>query len=808
MRVRHLSHMASQINHTAPSSSPPGHTKLLLVAGFSTCLVLLVLSAAISLSFMKGNTSRMNQIINVNIVKYRLLHHMHEAARERVVLLHTMLEVSDPFERDNMFMAFNREGAAFSEARIELMGLSLNEQELTMLAQQGKATGIAVPYQLEVVDNIQANRIAAARDVLINKAEPQQAIVLSLLQEIEDLQEQAINNAGKQTEADLRSMWVQIGSFISIGLATGLGIALVVIRRITRTEVDLQREKRLAEITLHSIGDAVITTDIEGQVDYLNPVAESITGWPLAKAKGLPLAEVWRISTETVTLNVNPFSALLHQGIGGTSVKVNLHGAHNKQYAIEFTAAPIRDEHGKTHGAIVVFRDVSEIHMLASQLSYQASHDALTGLVNRREFEVRLHNVLDSARSEHKTHVLCYLDLDQFKIINDTCGHAAGDELLVQVSNTLKNVVRTSDTLARLGGDEFGAILEGCSLDMATTIAEKMRENIADLRFSWANKQFEIGVSIGIVPITPTSGNLADLFTAADSACYEAKSQGRNRVHVFDPNDVNIQRRQGETHLVHHITDALEKNRFVLYGQPIMVVSDQNKNDRYEVLVRMMGEHGNLILPNAFVPAAERYNLMPQIDKFVIEQVGNLMRQLADQNRQVHFSVNISGQSLCEENFTQFLLAFLAQEGIDPTLLTWEITETATVANLTKATHFITALKQQGCKVALDDFGSGLSSFTYLKNIPVDILKIDGSFVRDIIEDATDRAFVKSINQIATIMGLQTIAEYVENHEIAAELTAMGVNYLQGYHIGIPQPLSELLILPVTESVSRAMKKN
>lgn len=787
--------MAIQTTSILPASSPPGHTKVLLVTGFSTCLVLLVLIAAISLSFMNGNLSRVNNIINVNIVKYRLLHHMHEAARERVVLLHTMLEITDAFEQDALFQEFNHQGAVFSDAREQLLALSLSEEERDMLAKQGKATGVAVPIQLEVVDNIQNNRIATARDLLLNKAEPLQATVLSMLQGIEMLQENEINASAKQTEQDLHSMWVQIGVVIAFGLATGIGIAVIMIRRITRIEIDLQREKRLAEITLHSIGDAVITTDIEGKVDYLNPVAESITGWALDKAKGLPLATVWNITMEGPVLKdtPDPYLALLHQGVMGTSVKVNLQGAGNKQYAIEFTAAPIRDEHGKTHGAIVVFRDVSEIHMLASQLSYQASHDALTGLVNRREFEVRLQNVLDSARSEYKTHVLCYLDLDQFKIINDTCGHAAGDELLIQVSNTLKNVVRNSDTLARLGGDEFGAILEGCSLEMAKVIAEKMREQVSSLRFSWANKQFEIGVSIGIVPITPTSGNLADLFSAADSACYEAKEQGRNRVHVFDANDVNIQRRQGEMHLVHRITEALEKGRFILYCQPIVAIAEPGQVHWYEILVRMEGEHGNLILPNAFIPAAERYNLMPQIDKYVIQQVGKAIQLLARQHRQFHFSVNVSGQSLSEESFMQFLLSILSQEGIDPRLLTLEITETATVANLTKATRFIHSLKQLGCKVALDDFGSGLSSFTYLKNIPVDILKIDGSFVRDIIEDATDRAFVKSINQIATIMGLKTVAEYVENQAIARELTQMGVNYLQGYHLGTPRPLDELL---------------
>lgn len=786
----------------------PGRTKNLLIAGFSASLLVSVVIAVIGLSFMNANLSRMNDIVNTNNVKTSLLHTMHSAARERVLLLHMMLDQSDPFVRDELFLQFNHQGSVFADTRAQIVQMQLSAEEHAILATQGELSNTAVPIQREIVDLIQGDDLALARELLFNKAEPLQNKVLHQIEDIEGLQATATVNSNQQAQADLHSLLIQIILYIGIGVfAAGL-IAMRVGRRITRTEKALQFEKRLAQLTLHSIGDAVITTSVHGMVEYLNPVAETMTGRTLAQVKGQPLAEIWNITTDDNPVACVPqvLAAIAAGKISNSIKTVNLKGPNDKNYAIEYTAAPIRDADGAAHGGIVIFRDVSEIRLLTSQLSYQASHDALTGLVNRREFEVRLQSALDSARTEHKTHVLCYLDLDQFKVVNDTCGHAAGDELLIQVSTGLKEVLRHSDTLARLGGDEFGAILEGCTLEKARSLAEKMREAVKSLRFSWANKQFDVGVSIGVVPVSTGSGNLADLFSAADSACYEAKDQGRNRVHIFDPDDINIQRRQGEMHLVHRINQALEQQQLVLYCQPIEALARSGNYTGYEILVRMNGEDGKLIMPNSFIPAAERYNLMPHVDKYVIQKVIRTMQDLANGGQQLNFSVNVSGQSLCDENFSSFLLETLASSKIDPRLITIEITETATVANFSKATKFIAALKQLGCMVALDDFGSGLSSFTYLKNIPVDIIKIDGSFVRDILDDATDRAFVKSINQIAAIMGIQTIAEYVESKEIADELARMGVNYLQGYYIGRPVPLDDVLQPLLNHSHLRLIK--
>lgn len=777
---------------------PVGKTKYLLIAGFAASLFILVILAAVGLSFTYNNLSRINEIVETNNVKNSLLREMHSAARERSLILHMMLDIGDPFARDDLFLQFNNYGARFANARIALGKMSLSAKEQKLLDEQGRVSGIAVPIQREIVDLIQADKPEAALNMLLNKAVPLQNEVLSLLSELQDFQEEASRQTAHQSEHDLSLLITQTFIFVGLGALIGIIIAVHVIRRITRTETQLQFEKRLAEVTLHSVGEAVITTDIHGKIDYINPVAEAMTGWSLADARHRPLLDVWKIYRDDKNIAPeNPIlTAITEDSIICSAHNVNLKGSADSVFAVEHTAAPIRDDSGQVHGGILIFRDVTEVRSLASQLSYQASHDALTGLVNRREFEIRLQQALDNARNEHSEYVLCYLDLDQFKVINDTCGHAAGDELLKQISNELKKVLRDSDTLSRLGGDEFGVLLEGCSLDKARQIAEKLRETLRKIRFAWDDKQFEVGVSIGVVPISQVSGNLADLLSAADSACYEAKDQGRNRVHLFDPHDINILRRQGEMHWVHRITDALENRNLLLYCQPIKPLRTTDKLlQRYEILVRMKEDNGKLIPPSAFIPAAERYNLMTMIDRYVVESAIRILEQIKRHGQQIHLSVNLSGQSINEDDFHQFLNNVLNKYDIDPGCLTLEITETATVANFTKATRLISEMKTRGCLFALDDFGSGLSSFSYLKNIPVDFLKIDGSFIRDIVTDETDFAFVRSINQIASIMGLETIAEYVENERIAERLQEIGVDYMQGNYTGKAIPLDQVLAM-------------
>ena len=453
----------------------------------------------------------------------------------------------------------------------------------------------------------------------------------------------------------------------------------------------------------------------------------------------------------------------------------------------------------------IVCRDVTEAHNLSQELSYQASHDSLTGLVNRRELENRLARVLETARTDGSHHALCYLDLDQFKVINDTCGHVAGDELLRQLSEILRSKVRRRDTLARLGGDEFGVLMEHCVLRQAQRVANTLRKCVEDFRFSWENKTFTIGVSIGLVPVTTDSASVAAALSAADTACYVAKDQGRNRVHVYHPEDLELARRHGEMQWVARINQALEEDRFCLSVQPIRALSDIDtesglslpgcdSHGYYELLLRMRDASGRMVPPGAFLPAAERYSLSVKLDRWVVEKIFSWLDEHPEQlDRLSLCSINLSGHSIANEEFLQFVISRLDGTNVPAEKLCFEITETAAITNLVSATRFITALKGWGCCFALDDFGSGLSSFAYLKQLDVDYLKIDGVFVKDIVDDPISLAMVKSINDIGQVMGKRTIAEFVENDGILEKLREVGVDYAQGYRIGRPTPLDRLL---------------
>ena len=438
--------------------------------------------------------------------------------------------------------------------------------------------------------------------------------------------------------------------------------------------------------------------------------------------------------------------------------------------------------------AIAILRKHSE-----EQLIFQANHDALTGLVNRREFERRAARLLDSVNKDNQEHALCYMDLDQFKVVNDNCGHAAGDEMLRQLSAVLQQVVRKRDTLARMGGDEFSVLMEHCTLEQAHRVATKLHQVIQDYLFSWQDQSFRVGVSIGLVAITRATPTVGDLLKEADVACYMAKDLGRNRIHVYHPEDVEIAQHHGEMQWVARVNQAIEENRLSLFAQTIEPL-DSGKQRHCELLIRMIDEEGQIISPGAFLPAAERYNLMLKIDTWVIERAFTLLVDNPKFVEKTGFvSINLSGQSIADNNLLDFITGRLSASGIDGKKICFEITETIAISNLRLATLFISTLKGLGCRFALDDFGSGLSSFGYLKNLAVDYLKIDGMFVKDIIDDPIDRAMVKSINEIGQIMGMQTIAEFVENDEIKGMLREIGVNYAQGYGIGKPVDFEDLL---------------
>jgi len=558
----------------------------------------------------------------------------------------------------------------------------------------------------------------------------------------------------------------------------------------------LFEEKERAEVTLHSIYDAVITTNEMGMVVYLNPVAVQLTGWDKNEAKNQPIVEVMHITDDRNNENVaNPVEVCLKTG---QSVAMVDHAVltcrDEKTIAIAHSAAPIRDRNGNIIGAVMVFHDVGEERRLQHQLSYQASHDALTNLYNRREFETCLEGALLEAQRDNSEHVLCYLDLDQFKIVNDTCGHIAGDKLLQQLAILLDKHVRNSDVLARLGGDEFGILFKYCAMEHAHAAAEKLAASVRDFKFAWHEHSFSISSSIGLVPITSESKSIADALAAADVACYAAKDSGRDRIHVYESDDEELKQRHGEMQWVPRIKEALENNRFTLYYQIISPVNDVTPDHkRFEVLVRMLGDDNEAILPMAFIPAAERYNLMTDIDRWVIKNTLKVMAQRDKYDEKWICSINLSGQSLCKTEFLEFILSEIKQSDVDPGCVCFELTETAAIANLNDATQFITALKDVGCNFSLDDFGSGLSSFSYLKNLKVDFLKIDGSFVKSMVEDPISVAMVEAINQIGHVMNIQTVAEFVENDAIVDLLKNIGVDFAQGYGIHEPAPLNELL---------------
>ena len=556
-----------------------------------------------------------------------------------------------------------------------------------------------------------------------------------------------------------------------------------------QAEFELQQEKERAQITLQSIGDAVITTDVNGQVEFLNPVAEKLTGWEYAIARGLSLNRILgqfdAASRESIE---NPVAQSLQKGISIRSgLDCVLRRNDGRSVSIQYSVSPLLSRDGEALGVVLVLHDVTENRSMARQLSYQASHDALTGLINRREFEARLQSALESARSGNEHHVLCYLDMDQFKIVNDTCSHSAGDKLLKDVAAILHDGLRETDVLARAGGDEFGILLKNCLLEDAVGITENLLAMIRTINNDSWGLNFGVSASLGIAVLDPDAESITAVMRRADLACYAAKDHGRNRIHIYQDSDQELARRHGEMKWVSRLTEAIKEERLVLYCQDIVPVRpDSGKRQHFEVLVRMMDEAGELVMPDRFLPAAERYSLVLALDRWVIARS---FAWYATSRQDQVMSINLSGNSLTDESILGFIKEELSRYAIPPNSVCFEITETAAIANLDHAIRFINELRQLGCLFALDDFGSGLSSFSYLRNLPVNYLKIDGSFVRGLDTDPVNAAMVNAIVQLGRVMSIETIAEFVENDATLQLLAEIGVDYAQGYGIARPGPL-------------------
>ncbi|MBN2738393.1 MAG: EAL domain-containing protein [Spirochaetales bacterium] len=575
---------------------------------------------------------------------------------------------------------------------------------------------------------------------------------------------------------------------------TSLELKNEIIQR-EQTETELINERERALVTLETIGDGVIAADNTGLITYLNPAAEELTGWLCEAAKGMSLTKVLKTNYSLGDQKISK------TGINETSmdmemtknVPVLLTSRNGRVFSIQESTTPIKDQNNKIIGSVIVLHNISDKEKLSKELNYKSSHDNLTGLLNRKTFEKMLQNLINSSKKNNEEHILCYIDVDKFSIINTNESSLAGDQMLIQLSKILQSSVRTSDFIGRLGGDQFGIILSNCEYFQAKRIIEELHQKISTTPFLWNNKEFSVKLSIGLTPINKGSDDLEKILSSANIACVFAKKNGGNRIQLYQHNNSDLKKYQYEMSFIADIQNAIKENRLLLYSQIIQPISDfQGTGKHYEILIRMIDKKGELLSPSSFISTAEKHNIMPLIDRWTINKLFSSYK--IDYNETpryslAKFSINLSGASLNDENFLEYVFDQFALYDIPPFMICFEITETTAISNLSRIAQFIKELKKIGVCFSLDDFGTGWSSFHYLKELPIDFLKIDGSFVRGICDNPLDLVLVETINHIGHILGLQTIAEYVENTQILEKLKAIGVNYAQGFGIGIPKPL-------------------
>ncbi len=562
----------------------------------------------------------------------------------------------------------------------------------------------------------------------------------------------------------------------------------------------LRQQERLFFAILHSIEDGIIATGRDGIIQFMNPVAENITGWREEQAKEHSLHDVFLMSS---VRDQNPVYFPDIDSDGEESFpfifkNTLLKNKEGENIHVEGSLATITDKDESIDGQVLAFRDTTEMQLLSETINYQASHDTLTGLANRDEFSERLSLLIDDAKQSERSHAFIYLDIDQFKVVNDICGHTAGDELLLKTTNVIRSVVRSSDITARLGADEFGILLEDATQKQAMEISRRLQSRLNEKKLIWEKHVFNINTSIGLVMIDSQSKDLHSILAAADDACFIAKEAGGNRIRIYNTEENLFIKRRGEMQWISRLTKALEEDRFVLYHQPIIILdSKENHVTKSELLIRMVDTEGNIVMPADFIPSAEQYNLMPSIDRWVVQAAFKSFKLLMDKygrkNIPYSFTINLSPPFLAEETSLDFLFYEFQEYEVPPEHFCFEITETAAISNMKTAVNFIREVKNIGCTFALDDFGSGFSSFNYLRQLPVDYLKIDGTFVKNMHEDHINHAMVEAINSLGHFIGIKTIAEFVSSEEVMKELQEIGVDFGQGYHIGKPSPLHELL---------------
>lgn len=764
------------------------NSKSVVAASSAIMVVLMVLLTVVGLSRLKDINNRIEQLAHTHTTKTKFLHTLRSIVRERSLAMYAIYVAQDPFLRDEEYMRFRALATEFIAVRerLEALGLSAREKEalkvaLTLIQK-------SEPLQNHIVEEMLDGRPGAVFNLMSSADLPLEREILAVFENLVTIEQQQTDLAFAEAGSEYHRAYFFLLMAGAAVASFSILVSFFVVRRIAATEGALFEEKEKAQVTLAAIGDGVITTDAGGLVTYLNPVAETLTGWSATQALGQPLTDIYTVVHDKTS---RPLMESTH-GANGSSIHrhVILHSRDTSHYDVEDSAAPIRDHAGEKIGTVIVFRDVTHERVLSQQLAWQARHDSLTGLANRREFERVLQRLLENAGQDQQCHALLYFDLDQFKLVNDTSGHIAGDELLKQLSLLLKSALRKGDLLARLGGDEFGVVLEDCTPENASIVANHLLTVVKDFRFVWEQKTFAVGASIGLVSINDNNRDINQILSAADTACYLAKDKGRNCVYVHNSDDTELSSRQNEMDWATRLTEAIEQDRFELFVQKVQPTAPHARLDYCELLLRLKGNDGKLVSPMAFIPAAERFGLMTEIDKWTVRfMLRWLKHRGAAATANTIYALNLSGQSVSSEAFRKFVMdEYRAYEG-PPARICLEITETAAISNWRHASQFIFDMKAMGVMFALDDFGSGMSSFAYLKNLPVDFLKIDGTFVRDILVDRIDRAMVNAINQIGHEMGITTIAEFVENAEVLSCITELGVDYAQGYGIHVPAAL-------------------
>ncbi|MCP5141978.1 MAG: EAL domain-containing protein [Chromatiales bacterium] len=644
-------------------------------------------------------------------------------------------------------------------------------------------------------DRFQAEIRDAADGVVLRRgdSQPMPTLAITLPLSGDGRQVGTLTMVGTYRHVVSNTLVVSIFSLLLSGLAYFL-LKLLPLRALRRVYGELNAEKERAEVTLFSIGDAVIAADRLERIERMNENAAELTGWSMADARGRQVGDVFRIvDDKTGEPAQDPLRTAMARGVAlSVPGHLSLRRRDGSLVAIEHNAAPVLIEGGQVAGGVLVFRDVTKQREQSRRLSWQAQHDSLTGLLNRSEFERRVASAIENYRETRRPFIVLYLDLDRFKVVNDSAGHVAGDELLRQVGDLFGMPLRTSDLLARLGGDEFGALLLGCPLERAKEIANTILNVVGNFRFGWDDKMFTIGVSIGIVEFAPEFRDVDDLLAAADSACYASKEGGRNRWSVYVADDELIQSHRIETDWTQQVIQAMAEDRMQIYFQEFraMRAGTTDSGRHIEVLLRMVDSRGHVLLPGAFMPAAERHDLMPRLDLWVIEKAFSRHREIVQRfGDGATCSINLSGHSASDPRLAEQIRELASKHAIRPVMFSFELSETEVLKRLRASSELMVALTTDGFRFTLDDFGGAIGAFSYLRNLPIDMVKIDGSYIRDAATSEISQVMVAAINDIGHVMGVLTLAKSVDSDRILDEIREIGIDFAQGFLLHQPEPL-------------------